>query len=78
MFRGATLPLKMVRLFIVRHVTAAASIKVSPMEEVRVDVYVDRHENQEGEEESRLLVEMHPNLPEGMPGPGSFHGRCSH
>ena len=35
-----------------------------PMEEVIVDAYVDRHENQE-EEGGRLLVEIHPNLPEG-------------
>ena len=35
------------------------------MEEVIVDAYVDRHENQNEEEECRLLVEMHPDLPEG-------------
>ena len=30
-----------------------------------MDAYVDRHENQEGKEDSSLLVEMHPNLPDG-------------
>ena len=64
MFR-ATIPLNMVRQAIVRCVTAAESVKVPRMEEVIVNTYVDRHENEEGEEESRLLLEMHPNLPEG-------------
>ena len=35
------------------------------MEEVLVDAYVGRHENQDGEDKSRLMIEMHPNLPEG-------------
>ena len=39
--RGATLPLKMVRPCVVRHVTTAESIKVFSMEEVIVDAYVD-------------------------------------
>ena len=43
MIRGATVPLKMVRLAVVRCVTAAESVKVSPMEEVIVDAYIDRH-----------------------------------
>ena len=63
-FRGATIPLKMVRLSIVRHVTAAESVKVPHIGEVIVDAYVDRHENQEGKEEDRLLVEICPSLPE--------------
>ena len=65
MFRGATILLKMVRSSIVRHVTVAESFEVPTMEEVIVDAYVDRCENQEGKEKSRLLVEMYPNLPEG-------------
>ena len=48
-----------------RCVTAEESVKVPPMEEVIVDAYADRHQNQEGGKENRLLVEMHPNLPEG-------------
>ena len=38
---------------------------VPSMEEVIVNAYVDRYENQNEEEEGRLLVEMHPNLLEG-------------
>ena len=62
MFRGATLLLKRIRLSVVRCVTAAESVKVPPVKEVIMDAYVDRNENQEGEEESRLLVEKHSNL----------------
>ena len=51
MLRGATIPLKMVRPSIVRYVTTIVSVKVPPMEEVIVDTYMDRHQNQEGEEE---------------------------
>ena len=36
-----------------------------PMEKVIVGAYVDKHENQDEEEEGILLVEMHPNLPLG-------------
>ena len=50
---------------IVRCVIAVETVKVPPMEEVIMDAYVDRHENQEKEEENRLLVKMHPNFPEG-------------
>ena len=45
--------------------TIAESVKVPPLEEVIVDAYMDRHENQEEEEVGRLLVEMHPNLSDG-------------
>ena len=55
--------MKVVWPSVVRHVTVVESVELPPMEEVIVDVYVDRHENQE-EEENRLLVEMHPNPPE--------------
>ena len=53
-FRGASILLKMVRSSVVRHVTVAKSVKVPPMEEVIVDAYVDRHENQDEEEEDRF------------------------
>ena len=43
----------------------ADSFEVPPMEEVIVDAYVDRHEHVIDEEEHQLLVEMHPNIPEG-------------
>ena len=62
-FRGATMPLKMVRLPVVRLATISKNVLVSPMEEDIVDAYVDQHENQEEEEEGRLLIEMYPNLP---------------
>ena len=50
MFRGVTIPLKMVRLSVVGHVTTVESVEVPPMEEVIVHAYVDRHANQEEEE----------------------------
>ena len=59
------IPLKMVRPSVVKHVTVAEHVEVPSMEEVIFDAYVDRHENQNEEEEHRLLVEMHPNCPEG-------------
>ena len=54
----------MVRLSVVRCVTIAESVEMPLMEGIIVDAYVDRHENQEKEKEGRLLVELHPNLPE--------------
>ena len=35
------------------------------MEEVIVDAYVNRHENQGKQGKMRLLIEMYPSLPEG-------------
>ena len=64
-FKGVPIPLKMVWPSVVRCVGVAENVEVPPMEEVIVDAYVDRHENQNEEEECRLLVEMYPNLPEG-------------
>ena len=64
-FRGVSIPLMMVRPSVVRHVTVAEDVEVPAMQEVIVDVFVDIQENQNEEEEGRLLVEMHPNLPEG-------------
>ena len=65
MFKGVSIPLKMALPSVVRWVTVAKDVMVPSMEEVIVDAYVDRYENQNEEEEGRLLVEMHPNLPEG-------------
>ena len=59
-FRGASLPLKMVRPSVDRCVAIMLT-----MEEVTVDAYVGRHGNQDEKEEGRLLAEMHPDLPEG-------------
>ena len=53
----------MVRPSVVRHVTAAEGVEVPSMEEVIIDAYVDRQENQYEEEQDRLLVEMNANLP---------------
>ena len=50
-------------LSVVRYVTTAENVVVPPMEEIIVDAYVDRSEKQEGEEESWLLLAIHPNLP---------------
>ena len=55
----------MVRPSVVSHVAVAQNVEVCPMEEAIADAYVDRHENQNVEEEHKLLVEMHPYLPEG-------------
>ena len=52
MFRGATIPLKMVRPSIESCVTVAESVEVPSMERVIVDAYKGWNENQEGEEES--------------------------
>ena len=64
-FRGVSIPLMMVSPSVVRHVTVAEDVEVPAMQEVIVDVFVDRLENQNEDEVGRLLVEMHPNLPEG-------------
>ena len=61
-FQGVSIPLKMVKPTIVRHVTTAENVEVPSMEELIVGAYVDRHKNQDEEEEGRLLVEMYPNL----------------
>ena len=65
MFKGVSILLKMVLPSVVRWVTVAKDVMVPSMEEVIVNAYVDIYENQNEEEEGRLLVEMHPNLPEG-------------
>ena len=35
------------------------------MKDIIVNAYVDKHGNQDKEEEGRLPIEKHPNLPEG-------------
>ena len=65
MFKGVSIPLKMVLPSVVRWVTVAEDVMVPSMDKVIADAYVDRDENQNEEEEGRLLVEMHPNLSEG-------------
>ena len=66
---GVSIPLKLVKPPTIRKVTVANSFEVPPMEEIivdaYVDAYVDRDEHVIDEVEHQLLVEMHPNLPEG-------------
>ena len=64
-FCGVSIPLKLVKPPTIRRATVAESVEVPPMEEVIVDAYLDRVEHINAEEERHLLVEMHPNLPEG-------------
>ena len=64
-FHGVSIPLKLVKPPTTRRATVAESVEVPPMEEVIVDAYLDREEHVNAEEEWHLLVEMHPNLPEG-------------
>ena len=64
-FHGVCIPLKLVKPPTTRRATVAESVEVPPMEEVIVDAYLDREEHVNAEEERHLLVEMHPNLPEG-------------
>ena len=64
-FHGVSIPLKLVKPPTIRRATIADSVEVPPMEEVIVDAYLDREEHVNAEEERHLLVEMHPNLPEG-------------
>ena len=64
-FRGVSIPLKLLKPPTIRRATVAESVEVPPMEEVIVDTYLDREEHVNAEAERHLLVEMHPNLPEG-------------
>ena len=64
-FHGVSIPLTLVKPPTIRRVTVADCFEVPPMEEVIVDASIDRDEHVIDEEEHQLLVEMHPNLPEG-------------
>ena len=64
-FRGVSIPLKLVKPPTIRRATIAESVEVPPMEEVIVDAHLDREKHVNSEEERHLLVEMYPNLPEG-------------
>ena len=52
-FNEVPISLKMVRPSVVICVAVAENVEVPPMEEVIADAYVDRHENQNEEEEHR-------------------------
>ena len=62
---GVSIPLRLIKPSIIRRVTEADCFEGPPMEEALVDAYVDGDEHVIDEEEHQLLVEMHPNLPEG-------------
>ena len=64
-FHGVYISLKLVKPSTIRRVTVADCFEVTPMEEVIVDAHVDRDTHVIDKEEHILLVEIHPNLPEG-------------
>ena len=64
-FHGVSILLKLFKLPTIRRVTVADCFEVPSVEEVIVDAYVDMDNHVIDEEEHQLLVEMHPNLPEG-------------
>ena len=64
-FHGVSISLKLVKPPMIRRVTVDNCFEVPPIEEVIINVSVDRDEHIINEEEHQLLVEMHPNLPEG-------------
>ena len=64
-FHGVSIPLKLVKPPIIRRVTVADFFEVPLMEEIIIYAYVDRDEYIINEKEHQLLVEMHPNVPEG-------------
>ena len=64
-FHGVSIPLKLVKPSTIRRATVAKSVEAPSMEEVIVDAYLDSEEHVNAEEKRHMLVEMHPNLPEG-------------
>ena len=64
-FCGVCIPLKLVKPPIIKRITVADCCEVPPLEEFIVNAYVDRDEHVIDEEEHQLLIEMHPNFPEG-------------
>ena len=63
-FHGVSIPLELKRPSQIRRVTMAEDTVVPPMAEVIGQAYIDRSEDRKDEEESRVLLEMHTNLPE--------------
>ena len=63
-FRGVSIPLELKRPSQIRRVTMAEDTVVPPMAEVIGQAYIDRSEDRKDKEESRVLLEMHTNLPE--------------
>ena len=63
-FRRASIPLELKRPSQIRRVTMAEDIVIPPMAEIIGQAYIDRGEDMEDDEESKVLLEMHGNLPE--------------
>ena len=63
-FHGVSIPLELKQPSQIRRVTMAEDTVVPPMAEIIVQAYIDRREDRKDEEENRVLLEMHTNLPE--------------
>ena len=63
-FHGVSIPLELKWPSQIRRVTMAEDTVVPPMAEIIGQAYIDRREDRKDEEESRVLLEMHTNLPE--------------
>ena len=63
-FHGVSIPLELKWPSHIRRVTMAEDTVVPPMAEIIGQAYIDRREDRKDEEESRVLLEMHTNLPE--------------
>ena len=63
-FRGVSIPLELKWPSQIRRVTMAEDTVVPLMAEIIGQAYIDRREDRKDEEESRVLLEMHTNLPE--------------
>ena len=63
-FCGVSIPLELKWPSQIRRVTMAEDTVVPPMAEIIGQAYIDRREDRKDEEESRVLLEMHTNLPE--------------
>ena len=63
-FHGASIPLQLKRPSQIRRVTMAKDIVIPPMAEIIGQAYIDRGEDMGDDEESKVLLKMHGNLPE--------------
>ena len=63
-FHGASISLELKLPSQIRRVTMAEDIVVPPMAEIIGQAYIDRGEDMEDDEESKVLLKMHGSLPE--------------
>ena len=63
-FHGALIPLELKRPSQIRRFTMAKDIFIPPMAEIIGQAYIDRGEDMEDDEESKVLLKMHGNLTE--------------